>query len=613
MKRMKKLLALVLTGAMVLSCAAFAGASDLSGGNSGTNASSGGASGTGSTEGPLPEDTVAVVLPVEVTNDYNMILDPHHLLKDTAYKRFGNLPGTPAVEGTPAVTDPDTGEEITPAVPGVEAVAAVEKVRFSNEDAKLFFKNKDGVTAVEGQAAGTDPDTGEEIPAVEAVEGSPALYSNSSNSRKIINMSLVDIGVELDVTVTKGDASFVTFVDSQDALVDEGSEGGDGAQVYLALQSTGLANPSEGSEDEATPMPSTVTVGGDGGLLTGATVEYGEGADADMFEAASITLSYSGTGSDITASGSGFTGCSVNLAGNVITVSDANDATVFATITLTGLEADPANNIAQAASNTLTFSAPTEAQDGDGDSDPAAAVDTKAVDSEGKASASGVISHLGSDTVTNPVEGAAFRKDWQMKEGQTNPEVGDYVYTRIITDPEQYPSATYNLIGAINEHSAWDGYAKGKTSFKVDVTWKITKGGLPAGDGTTPTPTNANAEPTVKVTSVATGDYLPNTASTHIDANKTVLALTLGSGTNEYTIVHKLTFKNASNNPVTWIIEQQSGDSQPNSNAVLSADKKTLTLNALAALRNGSEWAIEFMKADGTTKTVSFTATQVSN
>jgi len=600
MKRMKKLLALALTGAMILSCTVFASAeeetppppSDLSGNADSTNASSGGASGKGSSEGPLPADTIAVVLPTSVTADYNMILDPHHLLKDTAYQRFGN------VWGEVVTGQDDGGNDIT--APGY----TTENVRFSNEDAKLFFKNSDATEAV---AATTDDEGNELTPAVDAA---PALYSNVSNAREIINMGLMDINVELDIAITKGDADFVSFVATEDALTDE-ANGGEGAQVYFALQSQNLevaAEASEGGEDgenAAATMPTQVTVGGTGNLLDSATVEFGATADADVFTDAVITITAAdgeggGTVTQYNVTGnSNLNGYTLTLNEGAITVtqSDAEtgDSITFATITLTGLKAFSDVNDTDA--STLTLSVPTA------DSGEAVSV-TKAVGEDGTAAIVGKIGHLDWDTVKEPKTGAGFRKIWQQKAGQDDPTVGSYVYDRIEQDQTKYPSATYNLTGAINEHSAWDGYAIGKDTFKVDLTWKITKDGETTTGGSS---ANANAEPTVKVTSVASADY--SSANASASNNKTTLTLTMGSGTNEYTSVHRLLFTRTDNNSeLKWIITPASGETKSTSVAL---DGNTLTINASSVFRNGKDWAIEFTKADGTSKLVSFNALQV--
>ena len=135
----------------------------------------GSGSGKGKNEGPDPAKVINIVLPTVSANAFDMILDPHNLLKDTEYARLG---GTNAVNFVTA-----------------------------DVDNHLFFN--------------------------QGTVGGKLQYGKDSVALDIINKSQIDVYVGLNVAVTKGEsASDVSFV-AADAL-----SNATGAAMNLTLNST---------------------------------------------------------------------------------------------------------------------------------------------------------------------------------------------------------------------------------------------------------------------------------------------------------------------------------------------------------------------------------------
>jgi len=168
MKRMKKLLALALSGVMALSCVVTAGAAatpadDYTGGSQ---------SGKGMFESVLPDGVVKIVLPAQEDGTFDMILDPHGLIKDTGAARYEEQ-------------DFEEGTEDAPIY--------------------LFFHN--------------------------LAEGAEYAYSSKSDPYSIINKSSFDVDMTVSVEVEKGAAGESFDLVAADAVADA-----EGAAMYLGLQ-----------------------------------------------------------------------------------------------------------------------------------------------------------------------------------------------------------------------------------------------------------------------------------------------------------------------------------------------------------------------------------------
>ena len=201
MKMPKKLLALLLTLAMALSCVVSAGAStvpvsmmdgvgtvdpstegeaiinDTTDPNhtqqTQTKYASGTADGRARSEGPLPTDPIRLELPTVNANVLNMILDPHGLINKTGAARYG----------------------------GAGAVS------FANDTALYFLQS--------------------------VSSGGEYTYGKSSQEMTVTNKSNLDVGLDVTLLVNKGDSEF-DFAASEEDLKDA-----EGATMYLALQKDG--------------------------------------------------------------------------------------------------------------------------------------------------------------------------------------------------------------------------------------------------------------------------------------------------------------------------------------------------------------------------------------
>jgi len=162
----------------------------------------GSGSGTGKKEGGDPSKVISVILPTVSENAFDMILDPHELLKDTAYARLGGA----------------------------------DKVNFNDATNHLFFN--------------------------QGVSSNKVQYGKDSVELSIINKSQIDVWIALNVAVTTGDST-VAFAEDATAL---GNAEGAAMNLTLKNTPVKGENTAQNTVWDATAddKPSTQVVGTDG-------------------------------------------------------------------------------------------------------------------------------------------------------------------------------------------------------------------------------------------------------------------------------------------------------------------------------------------------------------
>lgn len=157
----------------------------------------GSGTGVGKLEGIDPDKVINVILPVVGDNTYDMYLDPHDLLNDTDWLRYGGS----------------------------------ESLVWSGSDGRLFFNQ-----------GSVDVDSGGE-------EVSKTSYGNDSIALDVINRSQIDVTVTLDLVVTKSEgAESLAFTNSS------GVSTASGAAMYLGV----VAVSSNGAEADSDTSPANV-------------------------------------------------------------------------------------------------------------------------------------------------------------------------------------------------------------------------------------------------------------------------------------------------------------------------------------------------------------------
>jgi hypothetical protein len=227
MKRVKKLLALALAGIMVLSCTIFASATSPA-----TDYTGGTEQGQGVFESVLPDGRVRIVLPTFSSGVYNMILDPHSLIKQTGGSRYiGSGSTAPTFEG------PSWDEEPTEDNPRVY----------------LYFHNS--------QVNGVEPEFN---------------YSSKSDTADVVNKSSFPVDLKVSVEVEKGLAGSSFDLVGKDEVATA-----DGAAMYLGLEVVDVD-----SNTDTSSNTDTVTVATD---AEGAEVDSTEIAVELAEDAAKVT------------------------------------------------------------------------------------------------------------------------------------------------------------------------------------------------------------------------------------------------------------------------------------------------------------------------------------
>lgn len=157
----------------------------------------GSGTGVGKLEGIDPDKVINVILPVVGENTYDMYLDPHDLLNDTDWLRYGGS----------------------------------ESLVWSGSDGRLFFNQ-----------GSVDVDSGGDTV-------SKTSYGNDSIALDVINRSQIDVTVTLDLAVTKSDgAESLIFTNSS------GVSNASGAAMYLGV----VAVSSNGAEADEDTSPADV-------------------------------------------------------------------------------------------------------------------------------------------------------------------------------------------------------------------------------------------------------------------------------------------------------------------------------------------------------------------
>lgn len=497
MKKLKKLLSVVLAGAMALSLCATALATATPVTDFDDPADLGDTiDAEAVSEGALPPKPISIILPTVTAREdldegvsqlFDFILDPHNLIKETNAAAY--VPAT----GDAPTFDPDT---------------------------RLYFASE---------------------------AGAEYTYSGVSKSLTVTNTGFVPLDVDLDVEFNYGSAEGAfTLVDSASNL---SSELGAPAQMYLAVVSSSetkaIVDPADGA------LPAVKFTSNDEYLSTKPVFEYTDEYDADThaegldaaLAAGSITLTFTpfeagdpdadpatdDAPANIAVAATGFgSGYVVTFADGeenditdpledetevvaTIGTADAGDAnamdTALATVTFT-VAKPSADKDAEAGVQTLTFNVP----------HTGATIET----------ALGVLADsyklaqtMDADTI-DALDAAGVERN-----------ANGYYWNKVETDNSAYPAFSFHLEGNINEAnkdndskvSPWDK-VNAASQVKFDMTWNVSPYSAVRGrDQKTDPAGSASAKPTVEVESPATG--------TGTSTKYATLTWTAGMGTYE--------------------------------------------------------------------------------
>ena len=555
MKRIKKLLALALSGVMALSCTVLASATPA------TDYTGGQQTGVGEFESVLPDGTVRLVVPTLTDNMYDMILDPHSLIKETGAARY-----TPT--GANAQVPTFEGEDDSPVY--------------------LFFRN----TAQNN----VDPEFD---------------YSSKSNTADVVNKSSFEVDVKVSVEVDKGLAGSSFELVDKDAVADA-----EGAAMYLGLEVVDA----ESTTDSGTDTVAVV----DGAEPQVMAVSLDEDADkvdaAPTATVAGVSIGSAVNEADKTKAKAIFSDVTVSF---VPGASAADKAEVVKALTLADATASPAIAAAKVTAVynhstgavTLTATIPTHAQIADipetytattsgtvsiakgtlDTSDPDTYTDAyftmpvkKTVNSadvvvakiRGKINsaeavkvttddATAEITFASSNTKVAPLSSASYSKElgayssayaYVFKNtSASDPEEGEYILAYYDTDTtsgfnnsataaatklselegslEPAKALRFNLVGAINNSDDWDKLAGAQNNIDIAVIWDVSEAESRAKKPTlsVDAPITGSASSVVFTWTAGTGKYAgyaPKIGSGGAKYSKNGTATNLTTGTN---------------------------------------------------------------------------------
>jgi len=480
MKKMKKLLSVVVAGAMALSlCAtAFATMTDFDH-DTGDSIDA-----TGSSQGAIPAKPISIILPTvpdrtasNVVMPFDFILDPHGLINQTNAAAYKPADG--------------------------------EAPKFA-EDTNMYFQN---------------------------VSATGSSYSGTSDALKVINTGFVPVDVDLELAFEMNDSEF-ELVNAASALENKEDEDDEdpGAQMFLQLVADTLTKPVMLPEST---NPKAV-VDDKGGYIDGdVAIEYAtEASDDDAvedFEAAleafkaavaNATILVTYVAPEDEEHDPAFTVALDTLNGfsaTPVTKDDPDDLDVELTIVHTDSEEE-------VATISFTVVAPDAAMDEDVEAEITFEVPTTGATIK---TALGVLADSYTlDNTTDDEAKAALRTA-----GVQVSSMG-YYWKQGDAETEEYPTLKFNLVGNINNSDDWDkeidatSHAINGSDVEFTLTWDVKEYDKTeeraqvttpdSGDGQTPAEDPNAGKPTIGTVTAATG----TTTSTR---NATI-AYTAGTG-----------------------------------------------------------------------------------
>lgn len=467
MKKMKKLLSVVVVGAMALSLCATAFATPVTNFNNPVGDT---IDATGSSQGAIPAKPISIKLPTvpdrtaaNVVMPFDFILDPHGLINQTDAAAYKPADG--------------------------------EAPKFA-EDTNMYFQN---------------------------VSSTGSSYSGTSDALKVTNTGFVPVDIDLELAFEMNDSKF-ELVNAASALENKENEDDEdpGAQMFLQLVADTLTkpvmlpestNPKAVIDDEAGYI--------DGDVAIEYATEASDPDDSETVEAfeealeafkaavanATIVVTYvapEDPDNDDPAihveldTLTGFSATAVDIddpdALDVeMTIVHTESSEEVATISFTVVEPDP-DNMSEDDETTITFTVPTTG----------AKIET----------ALGVLAD--SYTLDNTKD--ADEKADLIAAGVQVSSMG-YYWKQGDAETSEYPTLKFNLVGNINNSDAWDEeidattHAINGSDVEFTLTWDVREYDKTAnrdqvttpdsGDPTTP-PDNST-QPTVTLNRAATG------------------------------------------------------------------------------------------------------------
>jgi len=561
MKKLKKLLSVLLAGAMALSLCATALANEPATPSEPTavtefgDDTSGSINAQSTRQGALPAKPISIILPTVATVDrdagemqlFDFYLDPHNLIAKTNAAEF-------AEEGK-------TTPKFDPA-------------------AKLYF-------------------------ASDVASEEDFNYSGTSKSLTVTNTGFVDLDVDLDLAFDRDGAEF----DLVDSAEDLSADAGASAQMYLAVVGGGQTVPVLDPADDAVPTvkatddPSYLAAGDD---VAEPVVEYvpfdPEGTtEEDEYKAlkaafdkvlagASITLTYTATVEDdpettsedesaapelaIDVAGTGTDAYTVAYSDGTdpITGSIAGDSGVVVAFTI----ADEDGNDVDLANITFSVAFPEAGSEADVDGEQTLTFDVPHTGAKVE-TALGVLADSYALAQTSDTDTIA-----SLREKNVDVTTKGYYWEQKEKDTTKYPAFTFNLVGNINEAleaedsdvSPWDAI---DTNIGFEMTWDVTP--YNKTQGRTKLYDAANGEGGGTVESVEPTVHVTKKASSTSGTNATA-TMTWTDGTGDYAGYTPTSAKNGAGKTIA-----------------LSNSDHTISLTATTTNKTNKACVITFTKA----------------